>query len=149
MSNPNKAKGTKWESDSRDTLAEFFGGRFGLRPHRPHQEGPHDVGDLGGIPPFAVQNKNYGDIVTALNVGLAGAEKQKAHAGQDYAVALIKRPRKSVGQGYAVMSIETWARLVLRLARAENLAADQPACEPAEWLADEAAADLARPFPRP
>jgi hypothetical protein len=147
--NPQKRKGTGWESDARDAFGEFFGQRYGLDPYRPAQQGATDVGDLGGIPPFAVQCKNYANVADALREGLAGAERQKVHARQPYGVALVKRARQSVGQGYAVMSVETFARLVLRLARAEALMGERLPPRLMAAYRHEVETDLARPFPKP
>jgi hypothetical protein len=117
----NKAKGTKWEVDLVKGLGGFFLGRFGLMPRRVAQEGFHDTGDLHGISPFIGQAKNWKSWEDAMREGLDGAEKQKLEAGEPFGVAFVKRVRKPVGKGYAVMTVETWARLVARLARAEEL----------------------------
>lgn len=83
-----------------------------------------------------------------MRVGLDGAEKQRVVAGRDYGVAFVKRARKGVGEGYAVTTVATWLRVLLRLRRAEELL----------WEADEeryerhvaaTAADLERPVTRP
>ncbi|CCQ44292.1 hypothetical protein ARTSIC4J27_216 [Pseudarthrobacter siccitolerans] len=115
-----KAKGTKWETDLKRSLTAFFGGRFGLAPRRVAQEGFTDSGDIQGISPFVGQAKNYKSWEDAIRLGLDGAEKQKIHAGEPYGVAFIKRIRKPVGGGYAVMTVATWARVLLRLRRAES-----------------------------
>ncbi|UDL14642.1 holliday junction resolvase [Arthrobacter phage KeAlii] len=114
-----KAKGTKWETDLVKSLSAFFGGRFGLAPRRVAQEGFNDSGDLHGISPFTGQAKNYKSWEDAIRLGLDGAEKQKHHAGEPFGVAFIKRIRKPVGGGYAVMTVATWARMLVRLRRAE------------------------------
>lgn len=117
----NKAKGTKWETDLVKSLGGFFGGRFGLSPRRVAQEGFKDTGDLHGIDPFIGQAKAWKSWEDAIREGLDGAEKQKQHAGRPYGVALVKRARRSVGSGYAVMTVATFGRLLLRLRRAEAL----------------------------
>lgn len=117
----NKSKGTKWETDLVKGLGGFFGGRAGFAPRRVAQEGFKDTGDIHGISPFIGQAKNWKSWEDAMREGLDGAEKQKVHAGEPFGVAFVKRVRKPVGKGYAVMTVETWARLVMRLARAEDL----------------------------
>lgn len=117
----NKAKGTKWETDLVRSLGAFFGGRFGLAPRRVAQEGFKDTGDLHGLDPFIGQAKNWKSWEDAIREGLDGAQKQKDHAGAEYGVALVKRVRRGVGDGYAVMTVGTFARLLLRLRRAEAL----------------------------
>lgn len=112
----NKAKGTAWETD----LVKFFRER-GIPARRVAQEGFKDTGDLHGLSPFIGQAKNYKSWEEAIRLGLDGAERQKVHAGEPYGVAFVKRIRKGVGQGYAVMTVETFADLLLRLYRAEGI----------------------------
>ncbi|MGY1436673.1 hypothetical protein [Streptomyces reniochalinae] len=67
MANPNKAKGTGWESAVRDYLNEALGlvdefGKFldvfsSLNVRRPAQEGAADVGDVHAVP-FILECKN-------------------------------------------------------------------------------------------
>lgn len=116
-----KQKGTAWETALVRFLGDAFGGRFGLAPRRVAQEGYNDSGDIHGISPFVAQAKAYKSWEDAIRLGLDGVEKQKLHAGEPYGVAFVKRVRRSVGQGYAVMTVATWARLLLRLRRAEAL----------------------------
>lgn len=116
-----KAKGTRWESDLVTYLAGVFRGRYGLEPRRVAQEGFLDTGDVHGIDPFVAQAKAYRSWEEAMRVGLDGAELQAQRAGRDYGVAFVKRPRRRTGEGYAVMRISTFARLLLRLRRAESM----------------------------
>lgn len=140
-----KAKGTKWETDLVRALSAFFRGRQGLAPRRVAQEGFADTGDLHGLSPFIGQAKNWKSWEAAIREGLDGAEAQRVRAGEPYGVAFVKRARKSVGDGYAVMTVATFARLLIRLRRAESLLARYPDADAhtAETLADSAA-----PFPR-
>lgn len=147
MSNPNKVAGTRWESAIRDTMRAFFGDRYGLRPFKPHHEGHEDVGDLHGFGPFVVQAKAYRSIVDGIREGLDGAERQKRPAGLAYGVAIVKRPRKSVGQGLAVMSVETFARVCIRLAQAEQAVSLFAPAELLPELDRRLAEDLATPYP--
>lgn len=144
-----KAKGTRWETDLVRALGAFFGGRHGLAPRRVAQEGFADSGDLHGISPFVAQAKNYRSWEDAMRLGLDGAEKQKGHAGEPYGVAFVKRPRRSVGDGYAVMTVATWARLVLRLRRAEELLDDHAPEAVKEAHQRQAAEEALAPVPRP
>ncbi|CCQ44640.1 hypothetical protein ARTSIC4J27_567 [Pseudarthrobacter siccitolerans] len=116
-----KQKGTAWETALVRFLGEFFEKRFGLEPRRKAQEGFEDAGDIGGISPFVAQAKAYKSWEDAIRLGLDGVEKQKIHAGEPYGVAFVKRVRRSVGAGYAVMTVATFARLLVRLRRAEFL----------------------------
>jgi hypothetical protein len=138
-----KAKGTAWETALVRYLAALFGGRYGLEPRRVAQEGFLDTGDLHGIDPFVAQAKAYKSWETAMREGLDGAEVQAQRAGRDYGVAFVKRPRRPVGEGYAVMRVSTFARVLVRLRRAEALLA-LTAPGSAAMHADETAADLTR-----
>ncbi|RLK22661.1 hypothetical protein DER29_0499 [Micromonospora sp. M71_S20] len=115
----NKAKGTRWET----ALVRFFRAAT-IRAFRPAQEGFRDVGDLGGLDPFAGQAKDWANWQAAIREGLDGVEKQRLHARQDYGVAFVKRARASTGRGYAVMTVATFVRLLLRLRRAEAALAE-------------------------
>lgn len=117
----NKSKGTKWETDLVRSLGNFFRGRHGLEPRRVAQEGYLDTGDLHGLDPFVAQAKDWRSWQDAIREGLDGAEAQRARAGRAYGVAFVKRARRSVGQGYAVTTITTWARVLVRLRRAEAI----------------------------
>lgn len=142
-----KAKGTAWETALVRHLGAFFDGRHGLKPRRVAQEGFADTGDLHGLSPFIAQAKNYRSWEDAIRLGLDGAEVQKTRAGEPYGVAFVKRVRRSVGDGYAVQTIASWARVLLRLRRAETYLSDADPTRFAEHVAmtlDEAA----RPFPR-
>lgn len=107
MTNANKAKGSKWELD----LRRYFADERGLRLSRPWQEGHEDAGDMHIEELFAGQAKNYRSWEDAMRIGLDGAIKQAQVAGLPYAVALVKRARRPVGNGYAVMEIEQLASI--------------------------------------
>jgi hypothetical protein len=124
VSNPAKAKGSAWELAVRRCLQSH-----GLDVTRPWQEGHDDAGDCHVEGLFAGQMKNYGDVVTALNVGLAGAVKQAGVAGLRWGVAFIKRRGKGAGEGYAVMRIDDWAAVVKALVDANERTCDAcPVC---------------------
>lgn len=118
-----KRKGTAWETALVRYFADRFAGRFGLVPRRVAQSGQLDTGDIHGISPFVGQAKNYRSVVDGLREGLEGVEIQKVRAGEPYGVALVKRPGKSVDRGYAVMTVETFAGVLLRLREAEDYVA--------------------------
>lgn len=143
-----KQKGTAWETALVRFLGDFWAGRFGLEPRRVAQEGFKDSGDLHGLDPFTAQAKNYKSWEDAIRLGLDGAEKQKVHAGQPYGVALVKRVRKSVGDGYAVMTVATFARLLVRLRRAEHYLAKHAPREIYDLHVAETEDDGGGAFPR-
>lgn len=121
MSNPNKARGTAFESALRNLGNEVLV-RAGLRPtvYRPAPSGWLDEGDLHGMSPFIGQAKAYKDLATALREGVDGAQRQKVAAGEEFGVAFIKRPRRNVTDAYAVLPASEFFRLLARLRKAEE-----------------------------
>lgn len=116
MSNPNRARGRRWEA----ALVKFFH-RFGIDAFSPVQEGFTDSGDIHGLSPFVGQAKDWRNWQDAIREGLDGVERQKHRAGEMYGVAFVKRARRPVDEGYAVMNVATFALLLRRLRRAETL----------------------------
>lgn len=106
MSNPQKAKGTAFETAIRRFLEDA-----GLFAYMPRQMGAADVGDVH-VPPFVLQAKNYKDIPTALRAGVDGVQVQKRHARMPFGAAVIKRPRKPIEEAYVVMRLGDFPELV-------------------------------------
>lgn len=107
MTNPAKARGTRFESD----VVGFLRDR-GLPARRVAQTGRLDTGDIHGISPFILQAKAYKDLTAAFRDGLAGAKEQAPRAGEPFGAAVVKRPRKSTGDAYVVLDLESFARLL-------------------------------------
>ena len=113
MANPNKAKGTRWESDVTNYLRSH-----GLPAVKPRQEGNEDVGDIH-VGRFVLQCKDWRDVTAATREGVEGAARQSVaranRAGTPWAwfppVAVVKRARKGTGDGYVTMTLETVAVL--------------------------------------
>lgn len=155
-----KQKGTTFETLIVDALGLFVGavtwgarrrpGRFGIFPRRVAQAGFEDLGDVHGIEPFVGQAKAYKNLADALRLGVAGAVAQARRAGGDYGVAFVKKPRGAIGDAYAVMRLEDFARVLLRLRRAEEILAYAEADSPFDLVGDHEAGnatDLEHPFP--
>lgn len=106
VSNPRKAKGTKFEVEIRGYANQVLGALTTV--YRPAQEGHKDVGDLHGVSPFIIQAKNWRDLVAALREGVDGAVKQAGHAGERWGVAVVKRARRPTSDAYAVMRLSDW-----------------------------------------
>lgn len=105
MSNANKAKGTRWESAVRDYLRAFPGlGHVRRTPAL----GALDEGDLH-MEPFGLQCKDAARF--DLSGWLEATQAQADRAGLEFPVLVIKRRQKSVGEGYVVMKLSTFARL--------------------------------------
>lgn len=102
MANPNKAKGTRWESEVRDFLKQE---QCLDHARRIAQTGTLDVGDIH-VEPFVIQAKNQKAF--DLSKWVADAEVQAERAGMPYGVAVVKAPRKPTERGYVVMSLGTF-----------------------------------------
>lgn len=116
MSNPNAAKGSRWEL----AVVKFLQERFGRHAFRPHQEGYVDVGDIH-ISPWVLQCKDVGKHNFSGYIN--DAERQAAAAGEEYGAAVVKRRNYSTRLAYVVMTLETLRRVTTRLRRAEELLA--------------------------
>src|SRR5690242_11024518 len=93
MSHPNKAKGTRWESE----LAAYLGvKRIGS------VNGSNDQGDLAHAD-FVIEAKN--EAKHDLAGYMAELEREITNAGKRWGWAMIKKRRARVGDGYAVMPI--------------------------------------------
>ncbi|GLW03708.1 hypothetical protein [Streptomyces lavendulae] len=120
MANPNKVKGTAWESDVRNYLNTAGGlvdayGRFldPFDPHnarRPAQEGAADVGDVHAAP-FVLECKNVKR--PSVPGFLRQAEVEAVHAGFPYGVAVVKVPRQGTRRGKVHFTVRTWTRVRL------------------------------------
>lgn len=106
MSNPQKAKGTRWE-----TAVTRFLREAGLYAYKPRQEGFRDVGDIHA-PPFTLQAKDWKDLAGALREGSDGARAQRANAGLPFGAAVIKRARRPVEDAYVVIRLGDFPALV-------------------------------------
>ncbi|MHC0429244.1 hypothetical protein ACX6XY_03520 [Streptomyces sp. O3] len=132
MANPNKAKGTQWESDVRNYLNKALGqvdeyGKF-LDPYdacnvrRPAQEGSADVGDVHAVP-FVLEAKNVKR--PAVPTFLRQAEVEAVNAGFPYGVAVVKVPRLNVRRGKVHFSVRTWTRVRLALGLPSRMFAER------------------------
>lgn len=100
MSNPQKAKGTAWET----AIVRFFR-EHGFYAIKPRQEGFKDVGDIHVEGLFTLQAKNYKDVATGVRLGVEGAQVQRVNAGLPFGLAVVKRARKPVEEAYVVMRL--------------------------------------------
>ncbi|MFI1099811.1 hypothetical protein [Streptomyces melanogenes] len=122
MANPNKAKGTAWESAIRDYLNQFLGlvddrGKFldpmnGANVRRAAQEGVKDVGDIHAAP-FVLEAKNT--ATPAVPTWIRQAEVEAEHAGFPFGIVVRKVRGHSVAMGRVHVSVRTWTRIRLAL----------------------------------
>lgn len=139
MANPNKAKGTGWESAIRDYLnvqlglyvdewrsseavTPFRNPADPMNVRRAAQEGVRDVGDIHAAP-FILEAKDVAG--KAVPTWLRQAHVEAKHAGFPYGVVVHKTRRASVGRGSVHIGLRTWTRirLVLGLSAREMRAA--------------------------
>ncbi|MFJ4666746.1 hypothetical protein [Kitasatospora purpeofusca] len=122
MANPNKQKGTAWESAVRDYLNRVLGlsaedGRpvdpfDALNVRRAAQEGAKDVGDVHAVP-FILECKDV--TKGAVPTFLRQAEVEAVNAGFPYGVAVVKVRRANVSVGRVHYTVRTWTRVRLAL----------------------------------
>ncbi|MEV5319120.1 hypothetical protein AB0K92_15945 [Streptomyces sp. NPDC052687] len=81
--------------------------------HRNVQMGARDIGDVSGYYLHAAELKAEKAITLADYI--AQANRERVHAGEPFACAVIKRRMKGVKDGYVVRDVETDCRLMNRL----------------------------------
>ena len=109
MSNPNKAKGSRWESEVRDYLAD----RLPYRVERIPAGAALDRGDLTGVPGVAIECKNEQKHDLAGWVEEATVEAR--NVGEDVLpVVVAKRRGKGAADGYVVMPVWAWVEFLRR-----------------------------------
>lgn len=107
MSNPYKRRGTEWETAVTRYLREAVPAGDDIR--RVAQTGRADTGDVHAAP-FVLECKNVAKIDLAAFT--EQADREAENAGMRFGVAVVKRRGKNVRHGYAVMSLETFARVL-------------------------------------
>jgi len=109
--NPNKRRGTAWETAGvrylRELLEELDAAFQDIR--RVAQTGVKDVGDAHAHP-FCLEFKNAAKLELAAWV--EQAEREARNAGLPYGVVVAKRRGKGPRHGYVIMSMETFGRVL-------------------------------------
>jgi hypothetical protein len=111
VTNRNKAKGTKWESD----IVRYLKANGIPSAHRVAQTGRDDSGDIHGVSPFILQAKDLASVTDGARIGVAGANSQAAIARESYGAAVVKRRNHSAANAYVVMDLETFTRMLAAL----------------------------------
>ena len=107
MTSPQARKGATFERD----VVEFFRANGHPYVERAYGAGrPDDVGDLDGVPGWALELKNHQKL--ALSGWLEEAEVERVNARARFAAVIAKRRGKNAGQSYVVMTLATFAELL-------------------------------------
>ena len=109
MTNPSKAKGTRWEV----AVATFLREAGVIEVYRMAQTGEFDAGDLGGISEVAFECRDRNRLTLAENVDDANSRAINKKA--KYGVTVMKRRGRKAADGYVVMDLATFARLLADL----------------------------------
>jgi len=106
MTNPNKARGSKWELD----VARYFNERGYPDVERRYGAGATlDKGDINGVKDTVVEAKNWSKIVLSTIMDEALVEQKNAK--KRFGISVIKRRNKNVKDAYVVMTLEQWIDL--------------------------------------
>ena len=104
--NPSKRKGTAWESE----VVRYLSERGFPEARRNVQYGAKDIGDVGGVPYFALEAKNVQSITLADFV--KQANREAGNAGEPFGAVVVKKRNASTGDAYFVMDFETAATVI-------------------------------------
>jgi hypothetical protein len=109
-----KAKGYRGEIESIEILAPVFpeADRYG------GINGSNDLGDIKGVPNWAIQVKNV--AVASLGKFVADAETQRDRAKAQWAGVMLKLKGKHMRQGVFVMSNAQALEIMKRLEECER-----------------------------
>lgn len=117
MANPNKRKGTAYESRMVEFLRGALAGAHSVR--RPPQAGRFDVGDVHVSSDVVVQCKDWAKwSKSSLGGWLRDVSKQAEHAGRTIGVVAVKRRREkgvssgAAGESLIVMTADTFGELL-------------------------------------
>lgn len=122
VANPNKQRGTQWESAVRDYMNAELGlvdgdNRFinpasAMNVRRMAQMGPLDIGDVHAVP-FVLECKNTARV--SVPGFLRQAEREARNAGLPHGVAVVKVRGAGTASGRVYFTIGTWTRVRLAL----------------------------------
>ncbi len=106
MSNPSKARGTRFEVAVCSLLrAAGFSEVFRLAPG-----GVDDAGDVGGLPDWALECRDRARIDLAGDV--ADAQLRAVKKGAKYGAAIIKKRGHPTGDAYVALSLTTFTKVL-------------------------------------
>jgi hypothetical protein len=119
MANPNKDRGTRWETEA----VRFLASRLpsGVFNSKPRQAGAADVGDIHVAEDFVLQCKDWATwSKKTLYDWIDDANLQAIHAGRAYGAVVVKRRRAPGSTGrpnsaVVAMSLDTFADILVDL----------------------------------
>ena len=103
MTNPNKAKGSKFELDVVRYLQEH-GFPFVQRAYGAGRQ--DDRGDILGVPGFTIECKDHAKH--DIPAWLGEAERERQNAGTRFGVVIVKRRGKGAAESYVVQTLASW-----------------------------------------
>ena len=106
MTNPSKARGTRWEV----AVATFLRASGFTEVYRMAPAGEFDAGDLGGIPEVAFECRDRSRLTLSENVDDANDRARQKTAL--YGVTVMKRRGRGAGDAYVAMDLTTFVRLL-------------------------------------
>jgi|SRR5665213_111930 len=106
MSNPNKAKGTAWES----AVVEYLRTHGHRHAERRALSGNTDKGDVTGMPGVVIECKN--ERTTTLATYMDEVAVEMTNADAPIGVAAVKRRNRPAADAYVVMTLAQFAHLL-------------------------------------
>ena len=111
MTNPSKAKGTRWEV----AVAAFLRASGFDEVYRMAPAGEFDTGDLGGIPEVAFECRDRNRLTLSENVD--DANDRARNKGSKSGVAVMKRKGRPAADAYVALDLATFVRILHDLAK--------------------------------
>ena len=105
--NPSKARGTRWESE----VVKYLRPNGFPAARRNVQTGSKDIGDIGGVPYFALEAKDTQKHT--LSDFVKQANREAENAGVPWGAAVIKKRHHPTAEAYVVMDLATFAEVAL------------------------------------
>jgi len=106
VTNPSKARGTRWEV----AVAAFLRDAGFTEVYRMAPAGEFDTGDLGGIPEVAFECRDRNRLTLSENV--RDANERARNKGSKYGVTVMKRRGRPAADAYVAMDLATFVRIL-------------------------------------
>ena len=111
MTNPSKARGTRWEV----AVAAFLRDAGFTEVYRMAPAGEFDTGDLGGIPEVAFECRDRNRLTLSENVD--DANERARNKGSKYGVTVMKRRGRPAADAYVALDLATFVRILQELTK--------------------------------